>query len=257
MIDLHSHILHELDDGARSLDDAVTIARAAVANGISVMAATPHGRGSIGVSTRYSVALLRERLAELRAALAAAAVPLELVAGTEIYGEPGSLELLRAGELLPYSASRAILIEFPLALSAEAAAQLIFAFQLDGYRVVVAHPERYRFVQRDPNALIPLIERGALMQLTADALLGLQGPRMRRMAELLLRHRLVQILATDTHGPHIARMPRLAEARDQAASLVGAAAAAALTEGVPAAVLADAPLSPPDPAPLRRWFELW
>jgi protein-tyrosine phosphatase len=257
MIDLHAHILHELDDGARSLADAVAIARIAVTNGISVMAATPHGRGSVSVSSRYSVALLHERLEELRAALAAAALPLELVAGTEIYGEPGALERLRAGELLPYGSSRAILLEFPLALSADAAAQLIFAFQLEGYRVVIAHPERYRFVQRDPNALIPLIERGALMQLTADALLGAQGPRMRRMAELLLRHRLVQILATDTHGPHIARMPHLAEARDQAASLVGAEAAAALTQDVPAAVLADAPLSPPAPEPVRRWFELW
>jgi protein-tyrosine phosphatase len=257
MIDLHSHILHELDDGARSLEDALVIARLAVEDGVRTMAATPHGRSTVNISSRYSVVLLHERLEALRAALTAEKIPLEVVAGTEIYAEPGALERLQAGELLTYGASRAVLIEFPLAISAEAAGQFIFAFQLAGYRVVVAHPERYRFAQHDPNALIPLIERGALMQLTADALLGIQGGRMRRMAESMLRHGLVQILATDTHGPHLRRMPNMAAARDLISEMVDAVTAEALAQSNPAAVLADQPVSPPAPEPLRRWFGVW
>ncbi|NWF79782.1 MAG: capsular biosynthesis protein, partial [Chloroflexi bacterium] len=223
MIDLHSHILHDFDDGAQTLAAALEMARAAVADGVRVMAATPHGRSTVNAHhSRYSVALLQERLAELRATLAAAAIDLELVAGTELYGEPGVVERLRAGALLPYGVSQAVLVEFSLVSPAATVEQIVFALQLAGYRVIYAHPERMRYVQEDPNALIPLIERGTLMQLTADALLGAQGERMRRFAEVLLSHRLVQLIASDAHGPHFDRMPNLGAARDRAATQLGA-----------------------------------
>ncbi len=253
MIDLHSHILHAVDDGAQTLADAVAMARAAAAQGVTVMAATPHGHSSAGAWAGYSPVKLYDRMEELRAALAAAGVALELVAGTEIYGEPGAVERLRARELLPYGESRAVLVEFPLGVARGAAEQIVFAFQLAGHRVVVAHPERYRFVQEDPNALLPLVERGALMQLTGDALLGNQGERLRHMAETLLGHGLVQVLATDAHGPHFRRLPNLGEARGRAAHLVGAAAADLITRQIPAAVLADGPVAPAAPERVRRW----
>jgi protein-tyrosine phosphatase len=258
LIDLHTHILHDFDDGARTLADALAMARAAVADGVRVMAATPHGRSSANAGlTRYSVALLHERLAELRETLAAAGLPLQLVPGTELFGEPGVLGRLRGGELLAYEGARAVLLEFPLSIARGAAEQLIFAFQLEGYRVVVAHPERYRFVQDDPNALLPLVERGALMQLTGDALLGRQGERLRHLAELLLTHGLAQLLASDAHGPHFGRLPNLGAARARAAELVGPAVAAALTESTPAAILRSAPLVPPTPQPIRKRFGLF
>ncbi len=254
MIDLHTHILHDFDDGARTLEDALAMARTALADGVRVVAATPHGSNSSSWNrSRYSVALLRERLAELRAALAAAELPLELVAGTEIYGEPGVVARLRSGELLTYEDTRAVLLEFPLNITRGAAEQLIFAFQLEGYRVVVAHPERYRFVQDDPNTLLPLVERGALMQLTGDALLGRQGGRLRRLAEQLLTHGLIQLIASDAHGPHFDRLPNLGAARARAAELVGPASAEALTQSTPAAILRGTPLLPPSPRPIRRW----
>lgn len=251
MIDLHAHILHDLDDGARSLEDALAMARAAVADGVTLMAATPHGRSAANAGfSRYSVALLRERLAELRAALAEAAISLELVPGTEIYGEPGVVERLRAGDLLPYADTRAVLVEFPLAVTRAAAEQIVFALQLAGYRVVLAHPERYAFVQDDPNALLALAERGALAQLTASALI--KG-RPNGLAETLLRHRLVQLIASDAHGPHFGRLPNLGAARARAAELLGPALADAFTQGVPAAILSGAPAPIPPPEPVRRW----
>ncbi len=258
MIDLHSHILHDLDDGARSLEAAVEMARAAAADGVRVMAATPHGSSSANAGvTRYSVRTLQARLHELRAALAEAAIPLELVLGTEIYGEPGVVERLRAGELLSYAGARAVLLEFPLAIAPTAAERILFAIQLAGYRVVVAHPERYRFVQDDPSSLVPLVERGALMQLTADALLGNQGEKLRRLAEQLLAHGLIQLLATDAHGPHFNRLPTLGAARARAATLLSAEAADSLTRLVPAAVLRGEELPSPDPRPVRRRWGLF
>lgn len=229
------------------------MARTAWEGGVTVMAATPHGRSTVSNFTRYSVPLLRERLAELRAALVAEGIGLEVVPGTEIFSEPGAVERLGAGELLPYGASRAVLVEFSIGVSRQSAEQAVFAFQLAGYRVVIAHPERYRFVQEDPNSLVALVERGALMQLTGDALVGHQGGRLHRLAELLLTHGLAHILATDAHGPHNGRLPNLHAARDRAARLVGAEMADLLTRGNPAAVLGDRPIAAASPRRVRRW----
>lgn len=252
MIDLHAHILHDFDDGPRDLAVAVEVARAAVADGVTTLVATPHGRSLVNLNSRYSVARLNERLAELRASLQEAQIALEIVAGTECYGEPGLAQRLRAGELLGYGTSRAVLVEFPAQINQIALEQIVFELQLTGYRVVVAHPERLRYVHHDPNALIPLIERGALLQLTADALLGNQGERIGRLAETLLTHRLVQLIASDCHGPHLNRMPNLGLARERAAHLLDAAAADQLTRGVPAAILANGSITAPQPLRVRR-----
>lgn len=239
MIDLHTHILHDIDDGARTLTDALSMARAAVADGVTVIAATPHGRtdGGPGLD-RYSVALARERVAELRAALATAAIPLDVVLGTELYGGPGLVERLQAGELLTYGEARAVFLEFPPSTTFVEAETRISQVQLAGYQVVVAHPERYRFVQEDPGTLRPFIKQGALMQLTCDALLGVQGEYMRSFAELLLAEGFIHLLASDAHGPHVGRMPNLGAARSRASELVGEAAAECLARHTPAAILA-------------------
>ncbi|MCS6883402.1 MAG: CpsB/CapC family capsule biosynthesis tyrosine phosphatase [Oscillochloridaceae bacterium] len=257
MIDLHTHILHDFDDGARTLEAALEMAREAAAMGVTIMAATPHGRSSANADhSRYTVNLLAERLAELRAALAEQEITLELVPGTEIYGEAGVVERLKTGDLLPYGKSRAVLVEFPLTSPADVVEQIIFALQVAGYRVVYAHPERMRYVQQDPNRLAPLIERGVLMQLTADALLGVQGPAMRHLAETLVTHRLVQIIGSDAHGPHFGRMPNLGAARARAAELIGDAEADAMTRVIPSLILSDGPIEPAPPIPVRKGVSL-
>lgn len=254
MIDLHTHILFDIDDGAQSLEVSVEMARLALADGVSCMAATPHGRAALQPGSRYSVARLRRRLEALRAALQAAGLPLEIVAGTEIYGEGDMVGRLRSGDLLPYAGSHAVLVEFPSGIVPTSLEQIIFGLQLAGYRVVVAHPERIHFVQDDPNRLIPLIERGALLQLTGDALIGAQGRRLQRLAETLLNHRLIQLIASDCHGPHFDRMPNMGQARRAAAALVGEATADRLTRATPAAILADAPIQLDPPERIRRLF---
>jgi protein-tyrosine phosphatase len=252
VIDLHTHILHNIDDGARSLEDAVIVARAAVADGVTCMAATPHGRNIRGSGMYYSVELYRERLAELRAAIAATGLPLELVSGTEIYGEPGILPLLETGALLPYGTSRAVLVEFAADMPLPEIERLIFDLQVGGYRVVLAHPERLRIAFADLNQLIKLVERGVLLQLTADALLGRQGERLWKLAETMVLHRMVQLVASDCHGPHFDRMPNLGTARVRVADLTDPDYAEQLVLHVPQAILTDAPIDLPVPIAVDR-----
>ncbi len=253
MIDLHAHILHAVDDGARTLAEAVAMARASVAQGVTTIAATPHGHSSVSAWAGYSVIKLHDRLDELRAALRAERIALELVPGTEIFGEPGAVERLRQGELLPYGESKAVLVEFHFGITQAAAEQVVFAFQRARHRVVIAHPERYRFVQDDPNSLSPMIERGVLMQLTGDALVGNQGEGMRHLAETLLTHGLIQIIASDAHGPHHNRLPNMGQARARANELIGVDATDLLTQHIPAAVLNDGLIAPATPQQVQRW----
>lgn len=253
---MHSHILHDLDDGARTLDDALAMARMAVADGITLMSATPHSPDS-SVGERYSVALVHERLAELRAALHAAQIPLELVAGTELCYAANLPQRLRAGALLPYGASRAVLLECAGTELPSALPELVFGLQAAGYRVVLAHPERLRDVQHRPAVLAPLAERGVLIQLTAAALTGHQGATLRAAAEALVAQGLAHVLASDAHGPTL-RQPLLSEARACAAALLGEPAADMLVRDIPRALLDDAPIPAlPHPQHAARRWKFW
>jgi protein-tyrosine phosphatase len=256
MVDLHAHILHGLDDGARALDDALAMARVAVDDGITLMAATPHSPDSIA-SQHYSAALVRERLGELRAALAAAQIPLELVEGTELCYAADLPQRLRAGTLLAYGGCRAVLLECCGAELPAALPELVFTLQAAGHRVVLAHPERLRDVQRRPELLAPLAERGVLIQITAAALAGRQGATLHAAAEELLLRGLAHLIASDAHGP-VLRPPVLSEARARAAALLGEAAAELLVRDIPRALLDDAPIPalPRSPRPARKW-RLW
>ena len=257
MIDLHSHILYGLDDGAATLEEALAMCRMAAADGIQVIAATPHSPTS-PAGHNYDPALIRERMAELRAALAAEGTTLELVAGTEIYYDARVAEQLRRGALLPYADSHAVLLELSHSAPPPLIEQAVFAVQAAGYRVVLTHPERIAAVQQDPNTLLPLAERGALVQLTGAALTGEQGERLRATAEALLTHGMAHVLASDAHGTPPRRAPVLSAARDRAAALVGAEAAEALVSTTPAAILRGAPLHLPPPRPVERArWRLW
>ena len=251
MIDLHAHILYNMDDGALTLAESLAMARMAAADGTRVLAATPHGPGS-SVCRHYDPALIRARIGEINATLTAEQIALELVAGTEIPYESDVVERLKRGELLTYGQSRAILLELAHNTIPPMLENMLFNLQVSGYRVVLAHPERIIEVQRDPNRLLPLIERGVLMQITAAALLGEQGERLQTAAETLLTHGMAHILASDTHGMPPRRPPLLAAARDRAATLIGPTAATALVNNNPAAVLYGQPLRPTPPRPVAQ-----
>ena len=256
MIDLHSHILFDLDDGAPTLAESLAMAEMAAADGTRVIAATPHSPGSTACRN-YDPTLIQTRLAELNAAIAGEGIALEVVAGTEICYDAGIVARLRRGELLAYGQSKSILLELAHNNMPPTLNYAIFNLQVAGYRIVLAHPERIAEVQHDPNVLLPLIERGVLMQLTAEALLGGQGERLRATAETLARHGMAHLLASDAHGLPPRRAPRLSAAREYAASLIGDDAASALVMSTPAAILYGQPIKPAPPRPVEQRASRW
>ncbi len=250
MIDIHIHILPHLDDGARDLDEALDMARQAVAEGVTTVIATPHGPKT-GLVRNYSPELVRQRVRTLREALDEHGIPLEVLSGTELNHHPDLPVWLQQQQVLTLNDSRTVLLEFPNnATRADLDAGLA-AVQQAGYRVVLAHPERIKQVQEHPDLLIALIGRGVLMQLTGDTLLGLHGEKMRQRAEQLLTHHMIHILASDAHD-RLSHRPQLGLAYQRAVELIGAEAAQALVWDTPDAILHDQPIALPKPTPIHR-----
>lgn len=204
LVDLHNHILPGVDDGAGGLDESLDIARQFVSEGVTRVAATPHYNAGNPPEQRGADAhTVRSKLAELQPALDAAGIPLSVLAGNEIYLTPESPDLLASGIVCTLGGGTTALVELslfsvkrPLYLD-----DLIFRLQLGGNQVVLAHPERYGFVERDVSALDTLVSGGLLLQLTAPALLGDYGGGIRRTAERLLRRGSYSLAASDRHHP--------------------------------------------------------
>ena len=244
MIDLHSHILPGIDDGARSLDDAIAMAQLAVEDGVRVLAATPHVR----VDYPTSAAQMEREVSALRTSLDAAGVEIELLTGGEIAIE--RLDLLDASELRRFGLGGSpayVLLEFPYDGWPLTLPSVALGLRSRGITPVIGHPERNRHVQEDPERLRPIALTGALMQLTAASVDGRLGRRSRTASFELLDQGLAHLIASDAHMPGIRGVGLRA-----AVEAVGDPALAAwLTEEVPAAIVAGEP-PPPRPPPSRR-----
>ena len=248
MIDLHAHLIPGLDDGARDLDESVAIARAMAADGVRVVAATPHVRADYPTTP----AAMESGLAAVRAALDEAGVELVVLGGGEV--ALAWLAGLDEDALTRFAigGSRTLLLEPPDAGWDPALPRTLARLRQAGWRPVLAHPERNHEVQERPELLDEVIAAGALVQLTAAAVDGRLGRRPADTARGLLRERRAHLLASDAHAPGVREAGLGAAVRAIGDDALGRW----LTVEVPTALLADAdpPPRPPAGGPRRRWW---
>jgi protein-tyrosine phosphatase len=244
LIDLHSHILHGVDDGARTLEDSLDIARAAVSDGTTVIAGTPHVRDDWPTDA----AVMEHRVAELRAELQQVGIPLDVRAGGEIAID--WLTRLPIEELRRFGLGgnpRYLLVETPYYGWPSVLADLLFSLQTAGIRPVLAHPERNAEVQARPQCLVPLVKEGVLVQVTAASVDGRIGRRAQQCGLVLVERGLAHLLASDAHHASVRAVGMAAAAK----AVGGGALAEWLTWEVPGAIVDDLPL-PPRPESTRR-----
>jgi protein-tyrosine phosphatase len=249
VIDLHCHLLPGIDDGPRTLDGSLALARAAAAAGTRAMVATPH------IDDRWGVVPAEVPVAveQLRASLAEAQIELDVLPG-------GEIELSRLSELSPEELDAVrigggpwLLLEAPLGAAAGDFHLFVDRLRRSGQRIMLAHPERCPLFQRRPDRLAELVAEGVLCSLTSSALLGRFGRTVRSFALTLLADGLIHNVASDSHdavrrGPELLaglqaaerELPGLLEQADW------------LTRAVPEAVIAGAPLPERPEAPRRR-----
>ncbi len=250
MIDLHTHILPGVDDGVATDEEAVEFARIACADGIRVIVATPHCKEGSWYNQRDEVVA---RVRRLRLLLAREGVEVDVQPGAEVHLCPDLIQRVRDGRAPTLGDNgKTLLLELSLTQYPFDLEQLIFELKLAGLQVVLAHPERIRYFQEDPQRYEAAVRVGAYGQVTTGSLLGVFGSRAREYSGELLRRGLVHVLASDAHHAGSKRSPSLTPALEVALPLVGETFARSMVEDTPRALLAGhAPEIPAVDGPTR------
>jgi protein-tyrosine phosphatase len=247
MIDLHCHILPDIDDGAADLSVSLAMASAFVADGVSVVACTPHILPGLYPNSGPEI---RKAIAGLQQTLDRQGIPLRLVTGADNHIVPSFVAELHSGHLLSIADTRYVLVEPPHHIPPPRMEDFFFSLLVAGYVPILTHPERLTWIKAHYAAVQRLVQGGVWMQITAGSLAGAFGRNARYWAERLLDEGLVHILATDAHDVD-RRPPNLSQGRELAAKRVGEIEAQNLVVTRPGGVLRNdlpANLSTPNPA---------
>lgn len=209
MIDIHCHILPAADDGAKSLEESLAMAQAAVSSGVSTILATPHSNLPSMEEKHFVSFALRDRFVSLCLALKQAGIPLKILPGAEVLCTPELPDLLQQKKLLSLAGTSYFLAEFIFDESLAFMQSMLQIIRSHGYIPVVAHPERYDAIQKHPYAAGQWLEDGCVLQLNKGSILGELGSRAELTAHWLLGHGLAQIAASDAHDSTIRTTPLL------------------------------------------------
>ncbi|MHB1001692.1 MAG: tyrosine-protein phosphatase [Armatimonadota bacterium] len=209
IIDIHSHILPYFDDGSKSIEDSIEIARLSVADGVTVLFATPHVASH---KELQQARIISEKTDILQSILEEHEIHLQLATGAEVYPSSSILKWLDEGYPLTMGpSSRYILIDSPLAQIPIGLHDLIFDLQANQYKPIIAHPERVEPIQKNPQIMEELVNKGVLFQINASSIMGRQGDDAVTTAMVFLRHKWAHFIASDTHSPRH-RRPMIAPA---------------------------------------------
>ncbi|MCL6621888.1 MAG: hypothetical protein K6T55_07255 [Syntrophobacterales bacterium] len=245
MIDLHVHILPGLDDGPRSWEAALQMARLAVADGITTVTATPHlfARRVVEMSRLNDADRILAAAEELRRRLKEADISLEVAVGCEAPLCPEMLELLEEGRLLTVNGKgRYLFLEMPETAIPPATEDICFRLISRGLTPILTHPERHPLFRDRPERLAGLVKLGCLAQITAGSITGDFGWRVSRFTRKLLKAGLVTVVASDAHDSR-RRPPRISPAVARLRRWLGESQAQALVLDNPAKILAGQPLT--------------
>ncbi|MBX0357732.1 tyrosine-protein phosphatase [Halobacillus sp. Nhm2S1] len=198
MIDIHSHILPGVDDGAQTIEDSIKMAEAALQDGITHIVATPHHNN--GAYNNYKNNILLQ-VDELNRTFQERDIELVVLPGqeTRIYGE--MIEGLNGDEILPINEkTKYIFVEFPSNSVPRFSSQLFFDLQVKGYHPVIVHPERNKAIIENPELLYSFIKKGAYSQLTAGSVCGKFGRKIKKFSQQLIESNLAHFIASDAHN---------------------------------------------------------
>lgn len=206
MIDIHSHILPGIDDGAPDMYTSIKMAEIALAEGITKMIATPH---FIETDKEVDKTLILAKTAELNQVLKQKGIPLEIFPGQEIFLSPGIPDLYRQGKILSLcDGGKYLLIELPMMSIPYYTEEVIYGLSLQGIKTIIAHPERNREITLNPRKIEKFVELGALLQINSLSLYGVFGNKTKHTAEKILHSGMVNFIATDCHTAR-SRSPRV------------------------------------------------
>lgn len=213
MIDIHNHILPGLDDGAGDIYDTIEMAHIAVDSGITAIVATPHCNIP-GLYENYFDRVYKATYMKAVNALKQENIPLRLLPGMEIFATEDIVDLIKMKKVITLNKSRYILIEFDFNEDPEYADMILQQVRELGLIPVVAHVERYEFIQQSPGIVYKWQEKGYCIQINKSSFLGKFGYIAQKTAYLLLDRGVATVIASDAHTPY-RRTPYLLEAYEE------------------------------------------
>lgn len=255
MIDLHTHLLWDWDDGPDDRAQARTMCRIAEKDGTRAVCLTPH----IFRMTKYNddLGILRQRMVEFGDEMRQAGIGLELHWGAEVFVHA---EVVRAIEQCRFTIDQTsyVFLEFASDGVPVGAANMLAQLMSKGFVPIISHPERNRGFAARPELLYEFVNMGCVAQVTAASLTGELGKEVRTTAGLFMVNNLVHIIASDAHRA-IGRPPGLSRAVEAASKIVGESKARAMVTEVPRAILDNKALSdwgePENPLRRKTWTQ--
>src|SRR5690625_282514 len=198
MIDIHCHILPNVDDGASHLEDSIAMAKTAVQEGIHTIVATPHHKNGRYNNPKNSVLADLEKLKQR---IEQEEIPLTILPGQEIHIHGEMIEGYEEGELLTLNeTSRYIFVELPTNHIPRFTKQLLFDIQMQDLVPIIVHPERNNVIREHPSQLYEFVRNGALTQITAGSLVGKFATKIKRFTNQIIEHNLTHFIASDAHN---------------------------------------------------------
>ena len=227
MIDIHCHILPDIDDGPTTFEESVAMARLAAADGIDVIVATPHVNEKI-----YDPVEISRRASWLRHLLRQQEIPVTIMTGADVN------TVFAAEQVKDFTINDTeyILVEFPHTHLPGNARDILFQYQVNGLKPIITHPERNPSISAKPELLMDLLSDGIYVQVTGGSVTGEFGRDAQGCAHHLLREGVVDVLATDAHATTY-RRPVLSKGMEAAAEIVGKEAAKKMVFGNPLKII--------------------
>jgi protein-tyrosine phosphatase len=196
MIDMHSHILPGIDDGAREITETLSLLKEAEEAGFTTIVSTSHyGKCGYEVDEKERSVWINQLTSNLKNI----APKLTLALGNEIYVSNHMIEDLKEHRSSTINGTRYVLFELPFHDRVANLKDIIYDLISNKYTPIIAHPERYDFVQKNPNELIELLDLGVLFQSNYGSIIGQYGTKAKKTVELLIKNNFVHFLGSDVH----------------------------------------------------------
>ena len=197
MIDIHSHVIPGIDDGSKNMEMTLEMLRNAERDGTKEIVATPHYLLEYGDSTIEEVKRLVE---EINSIVNKERINIKIYSGQEVYFTENILKDYLDGNIGTLNDSRYMLIEFNMNRFEENIFDIIYELQVRGITPIIAHPERYRSIIKNPLEINSFIDEGYLFQLDSGSLTGVFGKEVKKTAEILLANGIYNFIGSDAHN---------------------------------------------------------
>ncbi len=253
VIDLHSHILPYIDDGAKDMATSVAMAKIAVADGTTHIACTPHIVPGIYDNNNT---IITQAVNEFNAVLSSGEIELELVIGADIHIAPDIIGKLADGLLPKLGDSRYFLFEPTHNILPPGIVLLCKKIIENGFSPILTHPERLTWIESHYDIICELDDLGVAIQLTAMSVTGNFGKRAKYWSDRMLEEGRVDIIASDAHNTN-SRPPGLSKARDVIVGKLGEREAHKMVKDNPAKILANLPIAKKQPKKRVKKESYW